>query len=65
MSLYPVVQTPVGLQPVMYSMYASVSAVVRPGTSIRLYGFLVPNIFCIGADYPESVALESVAGFQP
>jgi hypothetical protein len=39
---------------------------VCPGTRIRLYGFLVPNVFCVPwRRLPESAALESVAGFQP
>jgi hypothetical protein len=46
-----------GLQPLLYFVYASLSSVVRPGTRIRLYGFLVPNIFCIPwCRLPESVA---------
>jgi hypothetical protein len=36
------------------------------GTRIHLYGFLVPNVFCIPwRRLPESVALGSEAGFQP
>jgi hypothetical protein len=46
-----------GLQPVLYFVYASLSSVVRPGTRIRLYGFLVPNVFCIPWHrLPESAA---------
>lgn len=38
----------------------------HPGTRIRLYGVLVPNVFCIlWCRLLESAALESVAGFQP
>jgi hypothetical protein len=55
-----------GLQPLLYFVYASLSSVVRLGTRIRLYGFLVPNVFCIPwRRLPESAALESEAGFQP
>jgi hypothetical protein len=39
---------------------------VRPRTRICLYGFLVSKVFCIPwRRLPESVALESKAGFQP
>lgn len=55
-----------GLQPLLYFVYSSLSSVVCPGTRIRLYGFLVPNVFCIPwRRLPESAALESEAGFQP
>jgi hypothetical protein len=54
-----------GLQPLLYFVYSSLSSVVHPGTRIRLYGFLVPNVFCIPwRRIPESTALESEAGFQ-
>jgi hypothetical protein len=59
-------EPPISLQPVRYFVYTSVSSMVCPGTRIHLYGFLVPNVFCIPwCRLPESAALESVAGFQP